>query len=138
MVPEEDEIFLPCPGEEDKFIDKYFDMSELTFTRVDDENIIMDGAMTWTLETDANQRVKVIIEIEKEKSGQWVQTPMTIVRDDFCGKMFIPTEYWYEFVKGFSGDQRNCPPPAGVCCFIFVNSIFYMTTISDQVHNGEN
>lgn len=121
IVPEEDTIFVPCLGEESEFIDKYLDISDLSFDREDDEEtIIVDGTVVWNFEVNKKrEKVKVNIDVEKDNQGLWIPTPISIERDDICDRMFIPTEYWAPYVEKFSAEQRICPPAVGVCFGIF-------------------
>lgn len=118
IVPEDDNIFVACPGEEDKFVDQFFDMTGLNFERVDEETIVVDGNMTWTFNTDSTHKIKAMVDVERENNGLWLPTPMTIGRDDFCSRMFIDSEYWYEYVKDLLHYQRVCPPAVGVCSHV--------------------
>lgn len=51
---------------------------------------------------------------ECKKRGIWQKVAFTYTVPDFCAVEFKATEFWYESIKHFKGDERICPPPKGV------------------------
>ncbi|XP_055849778.1 uncharacterized protein LOC129914506 [Episyrphus balteatus] len=109
LVPEEGAV--ACDGSEDKFLDAFFDLSNINWKYFDDETIILNGYVTYLKEIDASLHLH--IQVQRYDSGRWIETPYQNDRQDVCTTLFDKNEMWYEFVKELEENSKSCPPEKG-------------------------
>lgn len=99
------------------YIDKYADMSNIKFTKLNEDVLLVDGNMTTLIDFPPfppTNRFVVHTKYFRKERGAWTQLPMKQVFPDFCAVLFSPLEIWYPVSNQLKGDARKCPPPKGV------------------------
>lgn len=108
-------LLTTCEGEENNMdISELVDFSQLNFVFEEDyETIHASGKIV--MKVDLPPLISVHIEIYRMTRDEWVTTPISLRRDDFCKSLKNPFEPWHFFiVSQIPKEERICPPKAGV------------------------
>lgn len=89
----------------------YFDLSEFTMERIDDEKCEVNGNMkslvdfkgVWSMTTAT----------EHKENGIWKTGILHISIPNVCAELVDQTRPWYQMYSSF--DPKQCPPKKGVC-----------------------
>lgn len=117
MFGNEKMLTTTCEGEDNKDnveISELVDFSQLNFVFEDDyETIHASGKIV--VKKDLPPLISMHIEIYRWTRDEWVLTPISLKRDDFCKSLRNPFEPWHLFiVNQIPKEERICPPKAGV------------------------
>ncbi|XP_067637302.1 uncharacterized protein [Eurosta solidaginis] len=112
FVVENEEVFTPCDDFPDNYIDKYFDISDLSFVREDDR-VKVTGDMKLTHEFQSDVPIQLDAQVYKRSRGEWVDTIYNIRRNNFCPQLYNENELWYAITRVVPNEDRKCPPPPG-------------------------
>ncbi|XP_018804826.1 PREDICTED: uncharacterized protein LOC108978820 [Bactrocera latifrons] len=135
FVVENEDVFTPCEDFPDKFIDKFFDISGLSFEREADL-IKVTGDVKLIHEFDKAIPIQLDAQIYKRSRGEWVDTIYNIRRPDFCPTLYSENELWFIFTKVVPEQDRKCPPQPGLT--ISFDSLFGLSyDIYDRSAEGE-
>lgn len=88
----------------------YFDMSEFTMERIDDEHVMLNGNIKslkdfkgmWTMATTS----------EHQENGVWTKGILQINVPNICTELVDKSRPWYQMYSAF--DSKQCPPKIGV------------------------
>lgn len=101
-----------CPDRpESESYKKYFDLSDFSMTRVDDNTCVVNGKMislvdfkgVWTMTTTT----------EHQENGVWKPGMLTVSIPNVCNELGLKSRPWYEMYSSFN--RKECPPKTGVC-----------------------
>ncbi|XP_037938346.1 uncharacterized protein LOC119675246 [Teleopsis dalmanni] len=110
-------FFTRCSKEDNKGnvdIMTILDVSNLKHEYSDDlETVRTNGKIMVKGNMPKNVPIRVELELLRWQHGQWVETSISIRRNDFCKSVFDPTEIWYDYMNNLAKNDRDCPPKKG-------------------------
>nr|XP_017024990.1 uncharacterized protein LOC108076586 [Drosophila kikkawai] len=138
-----------CNAEEDQgdiSFREFVDVSGLTFDVADDlETLFYNGNIKMLMDVPQGA-ITMEIDVFRWERSQWLPTPLSMKRDNFCQALVNPHELWHPIVKSIPKKQLKCPPTKGhiytltnVSNHLFVKNMPYVDITGDLkavVHLG--
>ncbi|KAH8256707.1 hypothetical protein KR038_004686, partial [Drosophila bunnanda] len=128
IIGDEKTMDIFCNGEEDLgdiSIREFVDVSGLTFDVADDlETLFYNGDIKILMDVPQGP-ITMEIDVFRWERSQWLPTPLSIKRNNFCQALLNPYELWHPVVRKIRKDQLTCPPKKG--------HIYTLTNVSNHL-----
>ncbi|XP_004524122.1 uncharacterized protein LOC101451317 [Ceratitis capitata] len=135
FVVDNEDVFTPCEDFPDNYIDKFFDISGLSFEREGDlVKVVGDVKLVHEFENDVP--IQLDAQVYRRSRGEWVDTIYNIRRPDFCPVLYNGNELWYKYTNVVPEADRKCPPQPGLT--ISFDSLFGLSyDLQDRSADGD-
>lgn len=89
----------------------FFDLSEFTMERIDDEKVMVNGNMKSLV--DFKGVWALAVSTEHKENGVWTKGILQVSVPNICNELTEKSRPWYQMYSSF--DPKKCPPKTGVC-----------------------
>ncbi|KAH8391575.1 hypothetical protein KR200_005646, partial [Drosophila serrata] len=128
VIGDEKTMDIYCSAEEDQgdiSFREYVDVSGLTFDVADDlETLFYNGDIKMLLDVPQGP-ITMQVDVFRWERSQWLPTPLSLKRDDFCQSLLSPYELWHPIVRNIPKEKLKCPPTKG--------HIYTLTNVSNHL-----
>ncbi|XP_022233517.2 uncharacterized protein LOC111081689 [Drosophila obscura] len=113
IIGDEKTMAIECDGmdnEGDIQVRQILDMSDVRFVIADDlETLYYSGDIKVLMDIPQSP-ITLQMDVFRWVRSEWLPTPFSIKRDDFCKALLDPWEFWHPVVRELPKSQLNCPP----------------------------